>query len=289
MNPAHERLVAEPRRFLKASAQMLGRLGPVSEPGMSPAEPEVILTRQRRVSQPLHPLLVRQEKLDHLAWTSASASAAAASSWAYMPAAFAANRERYSTPFRACRSSRGDAKLPVAALPAPAVLVLRPVVDERQQTRSREALDQAVEQRLGLGIDPVKVLEDDDDELHLGLAEEQALDRLQGASPALRPSMSGCARRGAWACRRQGHRTAPPGQRSRCPSGARTPSRTSRSLRARRRSCCTGVPGGRRTPRRTSRRGGSGAGTEGSSSGLPWPNVKMRTVGSAVRLKVAGL
>jgi hypothetical protein len=55
---------------------------------------------------------------------------------------------------------RVDPQLEVVGLPAPGVLVFGTVVDEEQDARRREALDQPVEQGLGLGIDPVEVLED---------------------------------------------------------------------------------------------------------------------------------
>jgi hypothetical protein len=41
------------------------------------------------------------------------------------------------------------------------VLVLRPVVDGKEDGRGRQALDQAVEERLRLAVDPVQVFEDD--------------------------------------------------------------------------------------------------------------------------------
>ena len=53
------------------------------------------------------------------------------------------------------------------------------VVDEREQARRRQALDQAVQERLGLGIDPVEILEDDEERLDLALAEQQALDAVE--------------------------------------------------------------------------------------------------------------
>ena len=66
------------------------------------------------------------------------------------------------------------------------MLVLGPVVDEEQEAGRRQALDQAVEQRLGLGVDPVEILEDHEQRLDLALPQEQPLDRLQGPLPALR-------------------------------------------------------------------------------------------------------
>jgi hypothetical protein len=59
------------------------------------------------------------------------------------------------------------------------VLVLRPIVHEEQQPRSGEALDQPVQKRLRLRVDPVKILEHDEDGLHAALAQQQVADRLQ--------------------------------------------------------------------------------------------------------------
>ena len=66
------------------------------------------------------------------------------------------------------------------------VLILRPVVHEEQQPGRRQALDQPVEQRLGLGVDPVEVLEDDQQRLHLALPQQEPLHRVQGAPATLR-------------------------------------------------------------------------------------------------------
>ena len=68
-----------------------------------------------------------------------------------------------------------DAELPVVGLAAPGVLVLRSVVHEEQQAGGRQALDQAVEQRLGLGVDPVQVLEDQQERLDLALPQSSRL------------------------------------------------------------------------------------------------------------------
>ena len=53
---------------------------------------------------------------------------------------------------------RVQAQLCVIGLAAPAVLVLRAVVDQQQQAGGGQALHQAIEQLLRLGIDPVQVL-----------------------------------------------------------------------------------------------------------------------------------
>ncbi len=58
------------------------------------------------------------------------------------------------------------------------MLVLGPVVDEEQDARRRQALNEAVEQRLGLGVDPVEILEEHEERLDLAFSEEQSFDRL---------------------------------------------------------------------------------------------------------------
>ena len=84
------------------------------------------------------------------------------------------------------RRQRVEPQLRVVGLAAPAVLVLGAVVDQEQQPGGRQTLDQAVEQRLRLGIDPVQVFEDQEQRLHLAFAQQQALERVEGALAALR-------------------------------------------------------------------------------------------------------
>ena len=72
-----------------------------------------------------------------------------------------------------------DPELAVVGLAAPGVLVLGAVVDEEQEARRGQALDEAVEQGLGLAVDPVQVLEDHHQRLDLALAQQQALDRVE--------------------------------------------------------------------------------------------------------------
>jgi hypothetical protein len=43
--------------------------------------------------------------------------------------------------------------------------ILRPIVDEQQQPGGRQAVDEAVQQRLGLGVDPVQVLDQQQERL----------------------------------------------------------------------------------------------------------------------------
>src|SRR5260370_2928698 len=78
-----------------------------------------------------------------------------------------------------------DAELPVIGLATPAVLILRAIVDEEKQSRGGQAIHQAVEERLGFGIDPVQILEQDHDRLHLALTEQQALAAVEGPLTAL--------------------------------------------------------------------------------------------------------
>ena len=81
---------------------------------------------------------------------------------------------------------RVDPELPIVGLAAPAVLVLGTVVDQQQEPGSGQTLDQAVEQRLGLGVDPVQVLEQHQKRLHLALPEQQTLHAIQRPLPPLR-------------------------------------------------------------------------------------------------------
>src|SRR5262249_11030968 len=79
-----------------------------------------------------------------------------------------------------------DAQLEVVGLAPPPVLVLGSVVGQEQDTGGGQTLHETVEQRLGLGVDPVEVLEDQEQGLDLALAKKQALDRLDGWPSAMR-------------------------------------------------------------------------------------------------------
>ena len=83
------------------------------------------------------------------------------------------------------RRQRVEPQLRVVGLAAPAVLVLRAVVDQQQEPGRRQALDQAVEQGLRLGVDPVQVLEHQQQRLHLAFAQQHALERVERALAAL--------------------------------------------------------------------------------------------------------
>ena len=66
------------------------------------------------------------------------------------------------------------------------MLVLRAVVDQKQESGCGQALHQTVQEGLGLGINPVQVLEHQAQRLHLAFAQQQTLDGLQRALAALR-------------------------------------------------------------------------------------------------------
>ena len=81
---------------------------------------------------------------------------------------------------------RVQPQLRVIGLAAPAVLVLRAIVDQQQEAGGRQALDQAIEQGLRLRINPVQILEDQQQRLLLALAQEHALEGVERALAALR-------------------------------------------------------------------------------------------------------
>src|SRR5262249_11146951 len=83
-----------------------------------------------------------------------------------------------------CRQ-RIDTQLAVVALVTPAVRVLRAIVDEQQDSRFREAVNQAVEQGLGLSVDPVQVFKHQQQRLDLTLAQQQPLAGLERLATAL--------------------------------------------------------------------------------------------------------
>ena len=75
--------------------------------------------------------------------------------------------------------------LAVGRLAAPGVLVLGTVIHEQQHARRPEALDQAVEQRLRLTVDPVEILEDQEERLFLRFPEQQPLHGVERALASL--------------------------------------------------------------------------------------------------------
>src|SRR5262249_41954001 len=75
--------------------------------------------------------------------------------------------------------------LTIVGLTRPAVAVLGPKVDEQQHRRDGKTLNEAVEQRLSFWVNPVEVLEHDDEWLELALSAQETLDCLEGESSPL--------------------------------------------------------------------------------------------------------
>ena len=80
---------------------------------------------------------------------------------------------------------RIEPQLGVIGLVPPGVLILGAVGDEQQEVRRRQALDQAVEAGLRLGVDPVQVLHDQQQGLRLARPQYQALEGVQEALATL--------------------------------------------------------------------------------------------------------
>src|SRR4030095_11451427 len=74
----------------------------------------------------------------------------------------------------------GDPELAIVGPAAPAMLVLGAIVHEQENGRRGQAVEEAVEDGLRLAVDPVEILEDQDQRLHSALAEEERLDGLEG-------------------------------------------------------------------------------------------------------------
>ena len=95
------------------------------------------------------------------------------------------SEQRLQQLLRARRRQRVEPHLLVVRLAPPAVPVLRPVVCQQEQPRRRNALDQQVQPRLRLRIDPVQVLDHEQHRLDLALPQHEALQRLQRLPPSL--------------------------------------------------------------------------------------------------------
>ena len=70
-----------------------------------------------------------------------------------------------------------EPQLGVEGFIAPAVLVLRPIVDEQEEVGRGQAVHQAVDQGLRLGINPVQILKDQQQRLPLALTQQQTRQR----------------------------------------------------------------------------------------------------------------
>ena len=69
-------------------------------------------------------------------------------------------------------------KLRIESLAAPVMSILRTIIDEQENPCCWQAIDEAVENPLGFRIDPVQILDHNDQRLQLTLAQQQTLDRL---------------------------------------------------------------------------------------------------------------
>jgi len=94
-------------------------------------------------------------------------------------------QERLEQLVGARRRQRRDRDLAEAGPAPPVVLELGPVVDEQQEPRCPDPLEEAVEDRPGLGVDPLEVLEDQDERLAIALLQEEAGQRVEHAAPPL--------------------------------------------------------------------------------------------------------
>ena len=88
--------------------------------------------------------------------------------------------------FSAAEGQWIDPDLGVIRLAGPAVLILGTVAHEQEEAGGRKALDEPVQDRLRLAVDPVEILEDRDDRLNLALAEKEALDCVERLLAPLR-------------------------------------------------------------------------------------------------------
>src|SRR5215510_8847087 len=61
--------------------------------------------------------------------------------------------------------------------------ILRAVINQQQQSGGGNTLTEQREKRLGLAVQPVQILKDEDQGLVETLADQQALERLKGAPP----------------------------------------------------------------------------------------------------------
>ena len=80
---------------------------------------------------------------------------------------------------------RIDAQLRVVAPVSPGVLVLGAIGNEEQETSGEKRVNEAIQPRLGLRVDPVQVLENEQQRLDLTLAKDQAPGDVERVLPAL--------------------------------------------------------------------------------------------------------
>src|SRR5204862_4419752 len=81
---------------------------------------------------------------------------------------------------------RVEAQLAVVGLASPAMLVLGPVVGQEERPGRGQALDQAVEQGLRFGVDPLQVLNEQQERLNPAFVQQETLDRILDLPALLR-------------------------------------------------------------------------------------------------------
>ncbi len=72
----------------------------------------------------------------------------------------------------------------VVGLAIPLMRIFGTIIDQQQDARRGQGIHKQVEQGLRLRINPVKVLEDDDQRLVEALARQYPFDHFQGAPPS---------------------------------------------------------------------------------------------------------
>src|SRR5262249_59931725 len=86
----------------------------------------------------------------------------------------------------ALAGERVEAELSVERASGPGVLIAIAVADDEEDSRGRQAIDEGVEERLGLGIDPVKVLAHQQERARLTLAQQKPAYGIERRAAALR-------------------------------------------------------------------------------------------------------
>jgi hypothetical protein len=94
-------------------------------------------------------------------------------------------QERLEQAVRARLGQGVEPELGIVRFTAPAVLILRAVVNQQQHPGGRQALHQHIEDGLRLAVDPVQVFKDQEQRLHLAFTQEETLQRLQRATSSL--------------------------------------------------------------------------------------------------------
>jgi hypothetical protein len=84
------------------------------------------------------------------------------------------------------RRQRVEPDLAVVGLTPPGILVVGAIRDEQEEPRRGHAVDELIQEGLGLRVDPVQVFTDQHDRLLLAFPQHQTFERVKGPLPALR-------------------------------------------------------------------------------------------------------